>query len=98
MASHHVTCNVTAMSRASSLSKRKIKEKENQKKRNIKSRKINKRKRKMLVSKAFHNIRDGKQLRITECLTLSLIIITNLKLLQKNFFRSKESSLMNYFL
>ena len=52
----------------------------------------------MLVSKAFHNIRDGKQLRITECLTLSLIIITNLKLLQKNFFKSKESSLMNYFL
>jgi len=32
------------------------KEKEIQKKRNIKSRKIDKRKRKMLVSKAFHNI------------------------------------------
>ena len=31
------------------------KEKEIQKKRNIKSRKIDKRKRKMLVSKAFHN-------------------------------------------
>jgi len=31
------------------------KEKEIQNKRNIKSRKINKRKRKMLVSKAFHN-------------------------------------------
>jgi len=32
------------------------KRKEIQKKRNIKSRKIDKRKRKMLVSKAFHNI------------------------------------------
>jgi len=32
------------------------KEKEIQKKRNIKSRKIDKRKRKMLVSKVFHNI------------------------------------------
>jgi len=40
------------MSRASLLS---IKEKEIQKKRNIKSRKIDKRKRKRLVSKAFHN-------------------------------------------
>jgi len=38
---HHVTCHVTAMSHASSLS---IKEKEIQKKRNIKSRKINKKK------------------------------------------------------
>jgi len=43
---------VTAMSCASSSSKgKKI-----QKKRNIKSRKIDKRKRKMLVSKAFYNI------------------------------------------
>jgi len=41
------------MSCASSLS---LKEKEIQKKRNIKSRKIDKRKRKMLVFKAFHNI------------------------------------------
>ena len=48
--SHHVT----VMSRASSLSL-KEKEKEIQKKRNIKSRKIDKRKRKMLVSEAFHN-------------------------------------------
>jgi len=40
------------MSHASSSS---LKEKEIQKKRNIKSRKIDKRKRKMLVSKAFHN-------------------------------------------
>ena len=57
MMSHHVTCHVTAMSHASSLSikKKKKKEKEIQKKRNIKSRKINKRKRKMLVSKLFHN-------------------------------------------
>jgi len=46
---------VTAMSRASS-SSLKEKEKEIQKKRNIKSRKIDRRKRKMLVSKAFHNI------------------------------------------
>jgi len=53
MMSHHVT----AMSCASSLSK-KEKEKEIQKKRNIKSRKIDKRKRKILVSKAFHNIRE----------------------------------------
>jgi len=58
MTSHHVTCHVTAMSHASSLSlkrKRKRKRKKIQKKRNIKSRKIDKRKRKMLVSKAFHN-------------------------------------------
>jgi len=48
---------VTAISHASSLSlKRKEKEKEIQKKRNIKSKKIDKRKREMLVSKAFHNI------------------------------------------
>jgi len=52
MMSHHVTCHVTVMSCASLLS---LKEKEIQKKRNIKSRKIDKRKRKMLVSKAFHN-------------------------------------------
>jgi len=45
---------VTAMSCASS-SSLKRKEKEIQKKRNIKSRKIDKRKRKTLVSKAFHN-------------------------------------------
>jgi len=52
MMSHHVTCHVTAMSHASSSSiKRKRKRKQN-----IKSRKINKRKRKMLVSKVFHNI------------------------------------------
>ena len=49
MTSHHVTCHVTAMSHASSSSlKEKIKIK-------IKFRKIDKRKRKMLVSKAFHN-------------------------------------------
>jgi len=41
------------MSHASSSS---IKEKEIQKKRNIKSRKMDKRKRKILVSKVFHNI------------------------------------------
>jgi len=38
------------------------KEKEIQKKRNIKSRKIDKRKRKMLVSKAFHNTKQEKKL------------------------------------
>jgi len=48
---------VTEISYASS-SSLKGKEQEIQKKRNIKSRKINKRKRKMLVSKAFHNIRQ----------------------------------------
>ena len=47
MTLHHVTCHVTVMSRASSSSlKRKIK---------IKPRKIDKRKRKILVSKVFHN-------------------------------------------
>jgi len=46
---------VTAMSCASS-SSIKRKKKEIQKKRNIKSGKIDKRKRKILVSKAFHNI------------------------------------------
>ena len=48
MMSHHVTCHVTAMSHASSLSIKKKKkiEKEIQKKRNIKSRKIDKRKNK----------------------------------------------------
>jgi len=50
--SHYVICHVTAMSHASSSL---IKEKEIQKERNIKSREIDKRKRKMLVSKAFHN-------------------------------------------
>jgi len=54
MTSHHVTFHVTAMSHASSSS---IKEKEIQKKRNIK---IDKRKRKRLVSKAFHNMRGDK--------------------------------------
>jgi len=58
MMSHHVTCHATAMSHASS-SLLKEKEKEIQKKRNIKSRKIDKRKRKMLVSKAFHNTYIG---------------------------------------
>ena len=58
MMSHHVTCYVTAMSHASSSS---IKEKEIQKKRNIKLRKIDKRKRKILVSRAFHNKYHDKQ-------------------------------------
>jgi len=58
MTLHHVTCHVTAMSCASSSL---IKEKEIQKKRNIKSRKLDKRKRKMLVSKVFHNNCPSKQ-------------------------------------
>jgi len=60
MTSHHVTFHVTAVSRASSLSKRKRNSKE--KKRNIKLRKINKRKRKILVSKVFHNTVDLKSM------------------------------------
>ena len=53
-------CSRPMMSHASSLLlKEKEKEKEIQKKRNIKSRKIDKRKRKMLVSKAFHNTYIG---------------------------------------
>ena len=49
MTSHYVTCHMTVMSCASLLSlKIKIKIK-------LKSRKIDKRKRKILVSKAFHN-------------------------------------------
>ena len=54
MISHHVTCHGTVMS-YTFLSSLKEKKKGIQKKRNIKSRKINKRKRKMLVSKLFHN-------------------------------------------
>jgi len=46
MTSCHVTCHVTAIS---------LKGTEIQKKRNIKSSKIDKRKRKMLMFKAFHN-------------------------------------------
>jgi len=57
MMPHHVTCHVTAMSYTSS-SSIKEKEKEIQKKRNIKSRKIDKRKRKILVFKAFHNMEE----------------------------------------
>ena len=56
MTSHHVTCHVTSMSCASSLSLKG--------KRNIKFRKINKRKRKMLVSKAFHNIWRSSNLKV----------------------------------
>jgi len=50
MMSHHVTCHVTAISCASSLSL-KEKEKEIQKK----SRKIDKKKKKNVSAKAFHN-------------------------------------------
>jgi len=60
MTSHHVTFHVTAVSCASSLSKRKRNSKE--KKRNIKLRKIDKRKRKILVSKVFHNTVDLKSM------------------------------------
>ena len=48
---HHVTCHVTTVSCASSLSKRK--EKEN--KINIKSEKLDKRKEKLFMSKVFYN-------------------------------------------
>ena len=51
MTLHHVTCHVTAVLHASSLSKKKKKKK----KRNIKSKNLNKRKRKLLVFKVFHN-------------------------------------------
>ena len=55
MTSHHVTCHVTAMSRASSSLLKRKKKRNSKEKKYIKSRKIDKRKRKMLVSKAFHN-------------------------------------------
>jgi len=66
MTSHHVTCHVTAMSRASSLSlKEKEKEKENQKK----SRKIDKKKKKNVSVKAFHN-------NLCDYWTLCLVVAT----------------------
>jgi len=60
-------CNVTCLF----IVTKKEKEKEIQKKRNIKSRKIDRRKRKMLVSKVFHNnilfkIADSFQLEISK--------------------------------
>jgi len=45
-------------------------EKEIQKKRNIKSRKIDKRKRKMLMSKAFHNISVVKRRKRKDVISL----------------------------
>ena len=51
MTSHHVTCHVTMMSCASSLSKEKIKEKENQ----YKIRKIKEKKNKIVSVQASHN-------------------------------------------
>ena len=51
MTSHHVTCHVTEVSHASSLSKRKIKEKENQ----YKIRKIKEKKNKIVSVQASHN-------------------------------------------
>jgi len=53
-------CNVTCLFIVTK--KKKKKKKEIQKKRNIKSRKIDKRKRKMLVSKVFHNTGLMKEL------------------------------------
>jgi len=44
--------------------KEKEKEKEIQKKRNIKSRKIDKRKRKMFMSKTFHNRENSRIIRL----------------------------------
>ena len=51
MMSHHVTCHVTIVSRASSLSKRKRKEKENQ----YKIRKIKEKKKKIVSVQASYN-------------------------------------------
>jgi len=48
---HHITCHVTAVSYASSLSKRKEKEKENQ----YKIRKIKEKKNKIVSVQASHN-------------------------------------------
>jgi len=50
MTSHHVTCHVTAVSRASSLSKRKIKEM-----RKYKIRKIKEKKNKIISVQVSHN-------------------------------------------
>ena len=55
MTSYHVTCHVTAVSHTSSSFK--ISQKEKQNKTNAKSNKIDKRKKKLLMSKVFHNIR-----------------------------------------
>jgi len=48
-------CNVTCLFIITKKKKKKKKKKKFKRKRNIKFRKIDKRKRKMLVSKAFHN-------------------------------------------
>ena len=53
MISHHVTCHVTAVSRASSLSKRKIKEK--RKENQYKIRKIKEKKNKIVSVQMSHN-------------------------------------------
>jgi len=54
MMSHHVTCHVTAVSHASSSSKRKIKEK--RKENQYKIRKIEEKKNKIVSVQAFHNM------------------------------------------
>jgi len=41
-------------------------------------------------------LREEKQPRITGYLTLSLMLIIDLDLLQKNFLRLRELTLMNY--
>jgi len=64
-----------------------IKEKEIQKKRNIKSRKIDKRKRKMLVSKAFHNT-----------MSLGLSPVTNKPYSSKHWFTGFCSTVTYYVL
>jgi len=51
---HHVTCHVTVVSRASPLSKRKIKEK--RKENQYKIRKRKEKKNKIVSVQAFHNI------------------------------------------
>jgi len=59
MTSHHVTCHVTAVLRASSLSKRKIKEK--RKENQYKIRKIKEKKNKIVSVQASHNNNDIKE-------------------------------------
>ena len=53
--SHHVTCHVTAVSCASSLFKRKSKNKTKQNRINIKLEKLIKRKEELSMFKVFHN-------------------------------------------
>ena len=62
MMSHHVTCHVTEMSHASSLFKRKSKNKTKQNRINIKLEKLSKRKEELSMFKVFHNISKQENL------------------------------------